>query len=45
MCFGFFVQAMFCRNFGSVQGQAGWSSEQPGPVEDVPVHGRGVGTR
>jgi len=30
---------------GSVQGQAGWSSEQPGLVEDVPAHGRGVGTR
>jgi len=28
-----------------VQGQAGWSSEQPGLVEDVPAHGRGVGTR
>jgi len=30
---------------GSVQGQVGWSSEQPGLVEDVPAHGRGVGTR
>ena len=30
---------------GSVQGQAGWSSEQPGLVEGVPAHGRGVGTR
>ena len=30
---------------GSVQGQAGWSSEQPGLVEDVPAHGRGGGTR
>jgi len=29
---------------GSVQAQAGWSSEQPGLVEDVPAHGRGVGT-
>ena len=29
----------------SVQGQVGWSSEQPGLVEDVPAHGRGVGTR
>jgi len=29
---------------GSVQGQVGWSSEQPGLVEDVPAHGRGVGT-
>jgi len=30
---------------GSVQGQGGWSSDQPGLVEDVPVHGRGAGTR
>ena len=30
---------------GSVQGQVGWSSEQPGLVEDVPAHGGGVGTR
>jgi len=30
---------------GSVQGQVGWSSEQPGLVGDVPAHGRGVGTR
>jgi len=22
-----------------------WSSEQPGLAEDVPAHGRGVGTR
>jgi len=29
---------------GSVQGQVGWSSEHPGLVEDVPAHGRGVGT-
>jgi len=34
-----------CHLSGSVQGQAGWSSEQPGLVEDVPAHGRGVGTR
>jgi len=27
-----------------LQGQVGWSSEQPGLVEDVPAHGRGVGT-
>jgi len=27
---------------GSVQGQVGWSSEQPGLVEDVPAHGRGL---
>ena len=25
---------------GSVQGQAGWGSEQPGLVEGVPAHGR-----
>jgi len=25
--------------------QVGCSSEQPGLVEDVPAHGRGVGTR
>jgi len=30
---------------GSLQGQVGWSSEQPGLVEDVPAHGMGVGTR
>ena len=30
---------------GSVQGQVGWSSEQPGLVEVVLAHGRGVGTR
>jgi len=30
---------------GSVQGQVGWSSEQPGVVESVLAHGRGVGTR
>jgi len=29
---------------GSVQGQVGWSSEQPGLVEGVPAHGSGVGT-
>jgi len=27
---------------GSVQGQVGWSSEQPGLVEAVPAHGRGL---
>jgi len=27
------------------QGQVGWSSEQPGLGENVPAHGRGVGTR
>ena len=30
---------------GSVQGQVGWGFEQPGLVEGVPAHGRGVGTR
>jgi len=30
---------------GSVQGQVGWGCEQPGLVEDVPVHGRGIVTR
>jgi len=30
---------------GRAQGQVGWSSEQPGLVEDVPADGRGVGTR
>jgi len=29
----------------SVQGHVAWSSEQPGLVEDVPAHGRGLGTR
>jgi len=29
----------------SVQSRVGWSSEQPGLVEDVPAHGRGFGTR
>jgi len=28
---------------GHIQGQVGWGSEQPGPVEDVPAHCRGVG--
>jgi len=30
---------------GSDQGQVGWGFKQPGPVEGVPAHGRGVGTR
>jgi len=30
---------------GGVQGQVGWGFGQPGLVEDVPAHGRGVGTR
>jgi len=34
-----------CPLSGSVQGQVGWDSEQPGLVEDVPAHGRGVGMR
>ena len=29
---------------GSVQGQVGRGFEQPGLVEGVPAHGRGVGT-
>jgi len=28
---------------GNIQGQVGWASEQPGVVEDVPTHCRGVG--
>jgi len=31
--------------FGSVQGQVEWGLEQPGLVEGVPAHDRGVGTR
>jgi len=34
-----------CSLHGSVQGQAGWNFEQTGLVEDVPAHGRGLGTR
>ena len=30
---------------GSVQGQFGWGFEQPGLVEGVPAHGRGIETR
>jgi len=30
---------------GSVQGQVGWGFKQPGLVEGVPGHGRGVRTR
>jgi len=33
-----------CRLPGSVQGQVGRGSEQPGLVEGVPAQGRGVGT-
>jgi len=29
----------------SIQGQVGWGFEQPGLMESVPPHGRGVGTR
>jgi len=29
----------------SVQGQVRWGFEQPGLVEGVPAHGRGVGAR
>lgn len=28
-----------------VQSQVGWDSEKPALVENVPTHGRGVGTR
>jgi len=28
---------------GNIPGQAGWGSEQPDLVEDVPAHGREVG--
>ena len=28
---------------GNIQGQVGWGSEQPGLVEDVPAHCRGLG--
>jgi len=34
-----------CPLSGSVPGQVGRSSEQPGLEEDVPADGRGVGTR
>jgi len=39
------TQLFGCLLPGSVPGQVGWSSEQPGLVEGVPAHGRGVGTR
>jgi len=32
-----------CLLAGSVHGQVEWGFEQPGPVEGVLVHGRGVG--
>jgi len=38
-------EAVDAPSMGSVQGQVGWSSEQLGLMEGVPVHGRGVGTR
>ena len=34
-----------CPLHGSVPGQAGRSFEQPGVVEGVPAHGRGLETR
>jgi len=34
-----------CSLPGSVQGQAGWSSEHPGLVEGVPAHSRAIGTK
>jgi len=30
---------------GSVQGQVGWGFDQPGLVEGMLAHGRGIGTR
>jgi len=27
----------------NIQGQVGWGSEQPGLVDDVPAHCRGIG--
>jgi len=38
-------EAVAAPSLGEVQGHVAWSSEQPGLVEDVPAHGRGVGTR
>jgi len=38
-------EAADASSFGSVQGQVGWGFEQPGLVEVVPAHGRGVETR
>lgn len=34
-----------CPKPGSVQGQVGWNLEQPGPLEGIPTHDRGFGTR
>ena len=31
-----------CLNPGNIQGEAGWGSEQPDLVVDVPAHCRGV---
>ena len=28
---------------GNIQGQVGWASQQPDPVEDVPAHCSGAG--
>jgi len=33
-----------CPTPGNIPGQVGRGSEQPDPAEDVPAHGRGVGT-
>ena len=38
------LRSCVCPLPGRAQGQVGWSSEQPGLVEGVPAHGRGVGT-
>jgi len=34
-----------CSLPGSAEGQVEWGFEQPGLVEGVPAHGRGVATR
>jgi len=34
-----------CSLPGRVQGQVGWGFKQPGLVEGIPDHGRGLGTR
>jgi len=38
-------EAVAAPSLAVFKGQAGWSSEQPGLVEDVPTHGRGAGTK
>jgi len=40
-----FLSRYGCPLHGCAQGQVGWGFEQPGLVESVPAHGRGVGTR